>query len=671
MREAGVLLFPHQLDGIGRMLHLLSTLGYAILGDGMGIGKQYQTIGLIVELRKLKRCKPCLIVLPTNLLKSWRDDFLTKVQPQLIVIEYHGRGRHSVTKGQVLAADVVITTYELVGQEYEEMCNLHEDLPLVADGHMWKSRFVKPSSARELVPLAKEWPRCLLFTIAWNLVALEEGHNIKKRSSQRTKGCIALSADCRLIITGTPYMNEYRDIWAYFAFLRVEPLDNEAVYSQYFILKGRADILKRRLEGKRCAVLHVILRGISIRRESGDIFAGRQVDGAITPLKTVLHTHALDNGEVFGAVTRSQFLDKPCTEAQTQDATKYDWNPEYRLIADGCRDAKPPRDLPHDHPKKNTLREQMIARMSVCHWALQFARYARSSTPIMPSAHTTSSIDISVDPFMELAEIEGSLDTWMDMWMAKEEDMDSSVMQEDDYGMAGNTDMTTRSDDLLRLMAGHRDVVKNGKKKSEREVFIHAMREGDMWKSSRMLAVATSIHDHLRTHAGKVLVFSEFLAALDVLAIGLKKEYDYDCLAYNGTLSTMAKDDGVRQFQQRDGPRIMLVTMRAGGVGLNLTAADGVFILNLTWTPAYQDQAIKRAHRIGQLRDVSAHIFTANESIEDWMERTGNEKTIQGNEIVMQATRDAKITATVNQMKCWSYEQFVSEVSRAMGIRHR
>jgi len=56
--------------------------------------------------------------------------------------------------------------------------------------------------------------------------------------------------------------------------------------------------------------------------------------------------------------------------------------------------------------------------------------------------------------------------------------------------------------------------------------------------------------------------------------------------------------------------------------------------------------------------------FHCDKSIEDWVERTDNEKRIQGSDIVMQTTRDAKITASVNEMKRWSYEKFVSGASQ-------
>jgi SNF2 family DNA or RNA helicase len=73
----------------------------------------------------------------------------------------------------------------------------------------------------------------------------------------------------------------------------------------------------------------------------------------------------------------------------------------------------------------------------------------------------------------------------------------------------------------------------------------------------------------------------------------------------------------VHAFQEETGPPILLVSLRAGGTGLNLTAADHIFLLDPWWNPAVEDQAADRAHRIGQTRPVMVYRLVAQETVEE------------------------------------------------------
>ena len=73
----------------------------------------------------------------------------------------------------------------------------------------------------------------------------------------------------------------------------------------------------------------------------------------------------------------------------------------------------------------------------------------------------------------------------------------------------------------------------------------------------------------------------------------------------------------VEAFLARDGPPVMLLSLKAGGVGLNLTAADHVFHLDPWWNPAVEQQAVDRAHRIGQTRPVIAWKLVAEGTVEE------------------------------------------------------
>ena len=73
----------------------------------------------------------------------------------------------------------------------------------------------------------------------------------------------------------------------------------------------------------------------------------------------------------------------------------------------------------------------------------------------------------------------------------------------------------------------------------------------------------------------------------------------------------------VAGFQDDSGPPVMLISLKAGGTGLNLTAADHVFLMDPWWNPAVEDQAADRAHRIGQDKPVTVYRLVAKDTVEE------------------------------------------------------
>ncbi|GMV42264.1 MAG: hypothetical protein AMXMBFR64_39800 [Myxococcales bacterium] len=112
----------------------------------------------------------------------------------------------------------------------------------------------------------------------------------------------------------------------------------------------------------------------------------------------------------------------------------------------------------------------------------------------------------------------------------------------------------------------------------------------------------------------KALVFSQWTSLLDLVEPHLRAA-EIPFIRLDG--STMDRGGVVERFQAADGPPVMLVSLRAGGTGLNLTAADNVFLLDPWWNPAVEDQAADRAHRIGQDRPVFVHRLIAQDTVEE------------------------------------------------------
>ncbi|MCU4164625.1 DEAD/DEAH box helicase [Carboxylicivirga caseinilyticus] len=121
----------------------------------------------------------------------------------------------------------------------------------------------------------------------------------------------------------------------------------------------------------------------------------------------------------------------------------------------------------------------------------------------------------------------------------------------------------------------------------------------------------------------KVLIFSSFVKDLELIEKDLKAQR----LRYSKLVgSTLDRNKAVEEFTKNEDCRIFLISLKAGGVGLNLVEADYVFVLNPWWNPAAEAQAINRAHRIGQTKNVFVYKFISADSIEEKIMRLQEKK---------------------------------------------
>ncbi|MBL9107443.1 MAG: DEAD/DEAH box helicase [Myxococcales bacterium] len=147
-----------------------------------------------------------------------------------------------------------------------------------------------------------------------------------------------------------------------------------------------------------------------------------------------------------------------------------------------------------------------------------------------------------------------------------------------------------------------------------RQAACHAgLVPGQVLERSAKLELLLETLDEAAAAGHRALVFSQWTGLLDRVE-PLLREADLGFVRLDG--STRDRGAVVDRFQAADGPPVMLVSLKAGGTGLNLTAADHVFLLDPWWNPAVEDQAADRAHRIGQTRSVLVHKLVAEDTVE-------------------------------------------------------
>lgn len=159
--------------------------------------------------------------------------------------------------------------------------------------------------------------------------------------------------------------------------------------------------------------------------------------------------------------------------------------------------------------------------------------------------------------------------------------------------------------------------------KKESSGSSHARRKylerlADDWETSGKIEKVIEILQATRerNEGEKTIVFSQFTSLLDLLEVPIFRN-GWDYKRYDGSMTSNARNEAVIEFSDKPNCTIMLVSLKAGNAGLNLVAASQVIIFDPFWNPYIEEQAIDRAHRIGQMRPVQVHKILVPNTVED------------------------------------------------------
>ena len=149
--------------------------------------------------------------------------------------------------------------------------------------------------------------------------------------------------------------------------------------------------------------------------------------------------------------------------------------------------------------------------------------------------------------------------------------------------------------------------------------------------SIKLEELAREITENIGDH--KALIFSQFLGMLALIKHKLK-ELDVKFEYFDGSTSAQERERAIQSFQNNHECRVFLISLKAGGVGLNLTAADYVYIVDPWWNPAVEQQAIDRTHRIGQTKNIFAYRMICKDTIEDKILQLQDKKRVLAKDLI-------------------------------------
>eukprot|EP00391_Amoebophrya_sp_Ameob2_P004736 CAMPEP_0179008134 /NCGR_PEP_ID=MMETSP0795-20121207/15543_1 /TAXON_ID=88552 /ORGANISM="Amoebophrya sp., Strain Ameob2" /LENGTH=1634 /DNA_ID=CAMNT_0020703177 /DNA_START=378 /DNA_END=5283 /DNA_ORIENTATION=- len=218
-----------------------------------------------------------------------------------------------------------------------------------------------------------------------------------------------------------------------------------------------------------------------------------------------------------------------------------------------------------------------------------------------------------------------------------EESSDDELLASDE-GLKSSTNNGGKSGSSAEEDGKQAAVRKSGKpttlKKPKKPSFIDRINITNFESSTKIEALIAEINSI--PEDSKALVFSQFIRFLDLIEFRLKREL-IPCAKLTGTQSIQQRNNIIADFHTNPtGSKILLVSLKAGGEGLNLQRANFIYVMDPWWNPAAELQAMQRAHRIGQTRPVTAKRFVLKDTIE--------EKILE-----LQAKKQAVFDATVGK----------------------
>ena len=155
----------------------------------------------------------------------------------------------------------------------------------------------------------------------------------------------------------------------------------------------------------------------------------------------------------------------------------------------------------------------------------------------------------------------------------------------------------------------------------------------DPKKSGKFQRLA-ELCEEIASRQEKVLVFTQFRAMTTPLANFLAQQFGQPGLVLHGGTAVKQRQARVEQFQAEEGPPFFILSLKAGGTGLNLTQASHVIHFDRWWNPAVEDQATDRAFRIGQKNNVLVHKFVCPGTVEEKIDTLINEKKALANDLL-------------------------------------
>ncbi|KAJ3303117.1 hypothetical protein HDV03_004196 [Kappamyces sp. JEL0829] len=512
--------------------------------------------------------KATLIICPLSTIHNWEDQILTHtVANSLKVLVYHGTSRTN-NPHLLRDYDIVVTTYNIITQGFN-----------ANDG---------------CTPLHE---------VYWYRVVLDEAHIIKSQSNLQSRAAHAFRADIRWCLTGTPIQNKLDDLYSIVRFLKVPIIEKKAEWQHH--------ITKPILQGKNMSAysrLQILMKSLTLRRTKDDMIDGKPIlslpprhdevrvldlDADERELYDKVHQKGkayFESQKAAGTVMKNYVTVLRAILLMRQACLHSSLVRLEDVPLEGSDDGDGSKPLTLERAKSlYSLLQQAGEDVCVfcnnpiqdpCPWIAPCkhlvcidcveSQFQKSTKKSVKQDCPICAVTINSSSLIEIPEIEPEVGV-------------PAAVTLGGFGMG--TKLEALVADLLLLRA-------------------------------RDIASAT---------VTKSIVFSQFTSMLDLCEKPLRKA-GFAFVRLDGKMSRANRSIAQKEFKDNPTITIFLVSIQAGGVGLNLVSASRVYLLEPYWNPAVEKQAVDRVHRLGQTKAVTTVRFIIRDSIEENMRKRQEHK---------------------------------------------
>jgi DNA repair protein RAD5 len=413
-----------------------------------------------------------------------------------------------------------------------------------------------------------------LFKIEWFRVVLDEGHNIRNRNTQTAKACLSLKARHKWIVTGTPIQNALDDLYTLISFLDLEPWSDYAWWNKK-ILQPSSESMEEVLSTIRSLLKPIMLRRTKVTKLNNGC---KIIDLPSLNVHTVHIRFSPYELELYNKLyikSRLTFNKYLNNTPGTQILSIFELLLRLRQVC--------------DHPYLLATRGDVISPVKMRNFFNKI----------------TEAPEQYVDELLDQIR-EGS-------------NIDCPVCLEP----ADDAIITPCAHVMCRPCA-QQQVIHNGNcplcKKNLKSSDLHTLpRENKFninieqnWISSSKVDMLIHL---LKSSCEPTVVFTQWTSMIDLLHVPLSRE-GINYLRLDGSMTREQRRSSLEAFREGRSS-VFLLSLKAGGVGLNLTTASRVVIFDPWWNPAIEQQAIERVHRIGQTRAVTAIKLICSDTVEE------------------------------------------------------
>lgn len=588
---------PFQLEGLSWMVRQEQThYKGGLLGDEMGMGKTIQAVSLIMSDYPAKQ--PTLVCVPPVALMQWSNEIREYTDNKLKVLVYHGT--NAKCKRMTIKE---LKSYDVIMVSYNSLESLHRK-----ETKGW-------SRGEDIIKEASP-----LHAIHYHRLILDEAHSIKSRTTGVAKACFALTGTYKWCLSGTPVQNRIGEFFSLLRFLEVRPFadyfcrscdceklhwatdddhmcvacnhgasEHISVFNQELLNPITGDDVELREEA--LTKLHMITARIMLRRMKRD-----HTNSMELPMKDIII-----HNEFFSEVERdfsTSIMSNSSRKFDTYVAQGVMLN-NYANIFGLIMQMRQVANHPDLLLKKNAA--EGSGNVYVCNICDEPAEDAVRS-------HCRHEFcRACIKDFMDTCEASETEADCPRCHIALSIDFEQPELEQDE-------------DSVKKTSIINRIKMENWTSSTKIEMLVY-----DLYKLRSKKQTLKSI------------VFSQFTSMLQLIEWRLRRA-GFNTVMLDGSMTPAQRQKSIDHFMTNPDVEVFLVSLKAGGVALNLTEASRVFIVDPWWNPAAEWQSADRCHRIGQKRPCVITRLCIEDSVESRM-------------VALQEKKAAMIAGTVNNDK--------------------